>query len=105
MVADSTMELTSKQKRRLRGLGHDLRFIVQIGRQGVSDTVVESVEVALAAHELIKIKFGQGFDGELSATVADLAVRTESAEVGRTGRTALLYRPDPETPRIEIPRD
>ena len=82
-----------------------MRFLVQIGRQGVTDAVVQSVDDALAAHELIKIKFGQGFEGDLPETVADLALRTASAEVGRVGRTALLYRPDPETPRIEIPRD
>ena len=97
------MELTGKQKRRLRGLGHELRYQVQVGRQGVTDTVVRSVDAALAAHELIKIKFGQGFDGHFADAVADLARRTDATEVGTVGRTALLYRPDPEQPRIEIP--
>jgi RNA-binding protein len=99
------MKLTGKQKRRLRGLAHDLRFQVQVGKLGVTDTVVESADAALDAHELIKIKFGQGFAGDFPAAVAELARRTASADVGSVGRTALLYRPDPDEPRIVLPRD
>ena len=66
--------LTGKQKRYLRGIGHNLSAIFQIGKDGVHQTQIEGIDAALEAHELIKIK-----------TKADV--------VQILGRTILLYRP------------
>ena len=48
--------LTGKQKRYLRGIGHNLNAIFQIGKEGVHQTQIEGIDAALEAHELIKIK-------------------------------------------------
>lgn len=48
--------LTGKQKRYLRGLGHNLNAIFQIGKDGVHQNQIEGIDDALEAHELIKIK-------------------------------------------------
>lgn len=48
--------LTGKQKRYLRGVGHNLSAIFQIGKDGVHQTQIEGIDAALEAHELIKIK-------------------------------------------------
>ena len=49
--------LTTKQKKYLRALAHDLKPIVYIGQQGLSDAVVKDAERALSDHELIKVRF------------------------------------------------
>lgn len=98
------MELTGKQKRHLRGLGHHLEPSVQIGRQGVTDPVRDGVDDALEAHELIKVRFGQGFEDDLDAAAGRLAAAVGAAVAGRIGRTALLYRPRPDDPEIRLPR-
>jgi RNA-binding protein len=95
--------LTGKQNRYLRGLGHALEPVVQVGKDGISDAVVEATVRALADHELIKVKLGQGFDGDRHAAADELARRTESAVAQVLGRTILLYRADPDTPRISLP--
>jgi RNA-binding protein len=98
--------LTGKQRRHLRALGHSLRAIVQVGREGASSEVVAACDQALADHELIKVKIGQGTDGGRH-DIADALARGASAEVAQVlGKTILLYRERPkddERPRIKLP--
>jgi RNA-binding protein len=97
------MELNGKQRRYLRGLGHHLKPVTVVGRSGITDGVVEQTDAGLEDHELIKVKFGQGYEGGVDEAAVTLAERTGSAVAGRVGRTALLYRPRDEDPRIELP--
>ena len=50
--------LTGKQRRYLRGLGHELKVVVQVGKGGIDDGVIAAVDQALTDHELIKLKVG-----------------------------------------------
>ena len=100
------MPLTGKQRRHLRGLGHALKPVVSVGREGVSAEVARACEAALAQHELIKVKIGPGAsdDRYVMAAALGAAARAEVAQV--LGKTILLYRPRPpedERARIELP--
>ncbi len=97
------MELTGRQRRFLRSLGHHLDPVVRVGREGLTPGVAAQAERALDDHELIKIRFGTGFDGEIDAALDRLLASTSAALAGRTGRTALLYRPRVEDPEIRLP--
>lgn len=98
------MELTGKQKRYLRGLGHALDPVVQVGRDGLTDNVVRQADDALEARELIKVRFGAGFEDDRDAAAAELAARTGAAVAGAIGRTLLLYRARQDDPEIRLPR-
>ena len=50
------IQLSNQQKRHLRSLSHDLKPIVHIGKQGITEAVYEQIHQALFAHELLKIK-------------------------------------------------
>ncbi|MCX5741751.1 MAG: ribosome assembly RNA-binding protein YhbY [Proteobacteria bacterium] len=93
--------LTGKQRRNLRALGHKLQPIVQVGKGGVDDGLVDAVNQALADHELIKIKVGEGAPVERDEAADAIAARTKSDVAQVLGRTILLYRPDPTDPRID----
>lgn len=96
--------LSGKQRRYLRSLGHELRPIVQVGRDGLDDGLVAAVDQALTDHELIKIKLGEAAELDRHDAAADLAARTHSEVAQVLGNTVLLYRPHPEEPEITLPR-
>lgn len=96
------MELTGKQKRTLRALGHHLRPVLTVGKGGVAAAVVHQLEDNLLAHELVKVKVLQACPEEPAAVAAQLTEETGAALAQRMGRTLLLYRPHPDTPAIEL---
>ena len=70
--------LSGKQRRYLRGLGHALRPVVQLGKDGIDDGVVAAIDRALTDHELIKLKIGESAEvvfGELALGSANLTTR------------------------------
>ena len=93
-------ELSGKQRRFLRGLGHHLNAVVQIGHEGVSDAVVKQTLTQLEAHELIKVKVGEG-DRHEAATA--LAEKTQAQLAQVLGRTFLLYKQRAKDPEIKLP--
>jgi RNA-binding protein len=88
-------------RRALRGHGHAMSAIVQIGKSGVTNALVKQVQQALADHELIKVKIG----GECPVDRYEVAARLESEPgiqiVQIVGRVLLIYKRHPRTPRYE----
>ena len=85
--------LTGKQKRYLRGIGHNLNAIFQIGKDGVHQSQVDSIDDALTAHELIKVKILESCMQSKNEIAIELSMRTKVDVVQILGRTILLYRP------------
>lgn len=95
--------LSEKQRKHLRGLGHDLKPIILIGNAGLTDAVVAETTRALEDHELVKIRVS-GMDREARDTALEsLATRTKSEMAGKIGHTALLYRRNPQKTRLVLP--
>lgn len=97
------MELTEKQRRHLKGLAHPLKPVILMGNAGLTDAVVAATVEALAAHELIKVRLPGMDREERDAALALLAERTTSVMVTRIGHVAVLFRRNPEVPRITLP--
>lgn len=95
--------LTGKQRRHLRGLGHDLKPIVQVGKGGIDDGLVAAVEQALGDHELVKIKVGEAAGLDRHDAAEAIAQRTHSEVAQVLGNTVLLYRAHPDEPSIALP--
>lgn len=93
-------ELTSRQRKQLRGRAHPLEPIVQVGNAGVTDAVLRSVDQALTDHELVKVRLRSPEDKKGDAE--RLAEGTGSALCGLVGHTVILYRPHPEKPTIVL---
>ncbi len=97
------MELTGKQKRHLRGLGHDLHPLVIVGEKGLSESVMTELDQTLEHHELIKVKVNAGDREEKKALIAELVEKSRAMLVQTIGHTALLYRKAQE-PKLQIPK-
>ena len=89
------MELSNAKVRKLKALAQQLEPVVRIGKSGLSDALVRSVDEALACHELIKVKFSE-FKEEKKRLAPLLAERTSSRLIMRVGNVAVLYRERPE---------
>ncbi len=96
------MEISGKQKRFLRGLGHHLKPVVMIGKDEINQTLIDATEEALELHELIKLKLQEGCLSDRKSVAAELARQTGSAIAQILGHTFLLYRPAKE-PKIKLP--
>jgi RNA-binding protein len=98
-----TAVLSGKQRRHLRGLGHDLKPVVQVGKAGIDDGLVAAVDQALDDHELVKIKVGEAARMDRHDAAEAIAHKTHSEVAQVLGKTVLLYRPHPEEPAIVLP--
>lgn len=90
--------------RYLRGLGHHLDPVVQIGKDGITDALVAATSEALGTHELIKVKVGAESPIDRKEAGPELAAKTGATLAQVLGRTLLLYKRHPSKPKIELPR-
>jgi RNA-binding protein len=97
-------DLTGRQRRHLRALGHHLDPVLQVGHEGISDAVVRQADQQLETHELIKVKIGESSPQDRHDAAALLAGRTHAQVAQVLGRTALLYRPRKDKPEIVLPK-
>jgi RNA-binding protein len=97
-------ELTGAQRKYLRGMAHYLKPVVQLGKNGLTDPVIESIDKALDDHELIKVRIA-GAGGTKRELADQIAERTGSAWVGMVGFVVTLYRQqeDPEKRTLDLP--
>ena len=95
--------LTEKQKRHLRGLGHKLKPVVMIGAGGFSAAVCKELDISLTRHELLKVRLSAGEREARDAVIIRLCAETAAQLVQRIGNVALLYRRNPDKPRLVLP--
>jgi RNA-binding protein len=88
--------LSSKARAVLRAEAHHLPVTVHVGHQGVTETVLRSLDDALRTRELVKVQFSRNDDMKAKDAANELA-RAASADIVQViGRTATLYRKNPE---------
>jgi RNA-binding protein len=88
--------LSSKARAALRADAHHLPVTVHVGHQGVTDAVRQSIEDAIRTRELVKIQFSRNDDVKVKDAANDLARALGADVVQVIGRTATLYRENPE---------
>jgi len=84
--------LTNKQKRDLKGLANQKEAYFQIGKDGISYQQIQSINDALLAHELIKIKLLKTSPLTVNEAAIEMAASTHSEIVQIIGRVIVLYR-------------
>ncbi len=94
--------LDGGERRYLRSLAHSLKPIIFVGEGGVSPQVLMALDEALASHELVKVRLRQPANKKEAA--AQLAAASGSALCGVVGHTVVLYRPNPDEVKIELPK-
>ncbi len=93
--------LSGSQKRSLKSQAHHLKPVVLVGRNGITDSLVEAVGKALDDHELIKIKFID-FKEEKKDLAGEIVSRTASALVTLIGNIAIIYKQNQDIKKRRI---
>lgn len=88
-------------RRLLRAEGHHLSPIVQVGKEGVTESVIRQLDQALSDHELVKVKIATETPEDRFEAAARLAEGGPAQLAQVLGRTLLLYRKNPKKPRFE----
>jgi len=106
MIEPTTLKKRSlmpsgKLRRVLRGHGHHLSPIVQIGKGGASPGVLKQVEEAVATHELVKLRVDADSPEDRFAVAEALAALPGVNVVQILGRAILVYKRHPQHPRYE----
>lgn len=94
--------LTSKQRAELRAMANTIDTILQVGKGGISDTLIAQADDALRARELIK---GRVLENSLLSPreVCNALCEALSAEpVQVIGTKFVMYRENPEDKKIVL---
>jgi len=97
------MPLSKKQIKFLRAKCHELKPVIMMGQKGLTDEVLNELDIALTHHELVKIKLSVD-DRELRKLVsAEICKKSQAQEVQSIGKTLTVYRVNPDKPVITLP--
>lgn len=93
------MTLSGKEKAALRGEAHHLAAVVHVGKEGITPTLLQSLDDALRTRELVKIQLGRPVDEPARDVARQLAEEAGAEVVQVIGKTVTLYRHNPTLPR------
>lgn len=88
--------LTAKQKRLFRAEGNRLRAEIWIGKEGISEGTIRTLENSFNTKELVKIKLQESSPLNCAESAEKLCRRSGAELVQILGNTLLLYRPRKE---------
>ncbi|MGI8402631.1 MAG: ribosome assembly RNA-binding protein YhbY [Gemmatimonadaceae bacterium] len=91
--------MKGKERAELRSEAHHLTPTVHIGQHGLTPTLICSLDDALRTRELVKVKLGNKDDVKPKDVANALALATSADVVQVIGRTATLFRENPEMDR------
>jgi RNA-binding protein len=88
--------LKGRERADLRAEAHHLDPTVHVGQHGLTPSLLSSLDDALRTRELVKIKLGKKDDVKPKDIANSLALATNAAVVQVIGRTATLFRENPD---------
>ena len=69
---------------------------VHVGKEGLTQALIQSLDDALRTHELVKVALNRTVGVPAKAAAADLAAAVGAEVIQTIGKTATLYRRNPE---------
>lgn len=91
--------MRGKDRAELRAAAHHLKATVHVGHHGITPTLLQSLDEALTANELVKIQVERNAPLPVKETANELAVQMGADVIQVIGRKTTLYRFNPELHR------
>lgn len=99
------MAITSKQRAQLRGLAMSEDTIIQVGKGGINENLIASVNDALKARELVKGKVLENSMLTAREACDALAEACGAEPVQVIGTKFVLYKRNSKEPKIVLVKD
>ncbi len=84
--------ISGKQRAYLRKIGHELKPVMQIGKEGLTDTVVSAIDEVLEKRELVKFSILESAMLDTREVCDDVAKRLHAEPVQAIGNKFIIYR-------------
>jgi RNA-binding protein len=94
-------ELNNAQIRKLKGMAQHMEASLKVGKQGLSEGFIKTLDEELSRHELVKVKFAE-FKEQRKELAPQLAEKTQSHLVTLLGNVVILYRQNAEEDKRKI---
>lgn len=95
--------MNSKQRSYLRKMANDIQPIFQIGKGGIGDNTVNSINEALEARELIKLTILRNSDVDTKDVADEISFLTNAEVISVIGRKVVLYKESEDKKTIKLP--
>ena len=86
------MTSTSADKKYMRALGHQLKPVVIVAGNGLTESVSAELDRALGDHELIKVKLDVGDRDARKAIIDEICYKSKAKLIQSIGHMILLFR-------------
>ena len=94
--------LTNNEKKQLKALANTLDTKYLIGKNEITDTLIDMLDKALTAHELIKIDVMKAVVSPVMELALDLSSKLNAEVVSVVGRVIVLYRLNKKNQKIRL---
>jgi RNA-binding protein len=98
------MSMTSKQRAYLKSLASNLDPVFQIGKSSLTPEITEAIGECFNNNELIKVAVLKNCMDDPRAIAEAIGERTHSQVVQVIGKKIVLYKPNKDKPKIELPK-
>ena len=99
------MAISSKQRSQLRGLAMAEDTIIQVGKGGITENVIASVNAALKARELVKGRVLENSMLTAREACDALSEACMAEQVQVIGTKFVLYKKNEKEPKIALIKD
>ena len=96
--------ITSKQRSFLRSLAHEIEPSVFLGKSGLTQNVIDEIDVNLEKREIVKVKLQEGCELTPKEVANKVGEALGAEFVQAIGRKFTLYRESEDYKKIELPK-
>ncbi|WP_111640980.1 ribosome assembly RNA-binding protein YhbY [Marinimicrobium alkaliphilum] len=90
------MPLSADRKKQFRSIGHNLKPVVTVADNGLTEGVLKELNRALNDHELIKVKLAVTEREDRNAVIEQIKALPKVEVIQQVGKIALVYKPAKE---------
>ena len=91
------MKIKQSEKKKLKAAGHNLKPVITIGMNGLSESFLIEFEKTIDYHELIKIRIRISDKSSRKELIEELCNKSKSQIVSTIGNTAIVFRKNPKS--------